>query len=94
MLLPGAWPALVRNLPGSSPRPLQIPFQLVPAGGSLLSLPAGGRTERLVNPVAWERGMVIVQCGTCLVWHKIADAAKLVLEVRYDKDGGGYTESY
>lgn len=48
----------------------------------------GGRTERLVNPVAWEKGMVIVQCEHCKAWHKIADAANMVEEYRYhiDKD--------
>jgi len=44
---------------------------------------ADGRTERLVNPVAWERGMVIAQCAHCEAWHKLADAANLVQEIRY-----------
>ena len=44
-----------------------------------------GRTERLVNPVAWERGMVIAQCGTCNAWHKLADAANLVEEIRFSE---------
>jgi hypothetical protein len=47
---------------------------------------AGGRTERLVNPVAWEKGMVIVQCEHCKAWHKIADAANMVEEYRYHID--------
>ena len=50
---------------------------------SLLLLSTGGRTERLVNPIAWERGMVIVQCEHCKAWHKVADAANLVEEIRY-----------
>jgi hypothetical protein len=45
-----------------------------------------GRTERLVNPLAWERGLVIVQCANCLQWHKVADAANLVEEIRFDTD--------
>lgn len=47
---------------------------------------AGGRTERLVNPVAWEKGMVIVQCEHCKAWHKIADAANMVEEYRYQEE--------
>jgi len=42
-----------------------------------------GRSERLVNPVAWEKGLVIVQCQHCKKWHKVADAANLVEEIRY-----------
>ena len=46
----------------------------------------GGQTERLVNPLAWEKGLVIVQCSQCKAWHKIADAAKLIDEIRFDRD--------
>jgi len=42
-----------------------------------------GRTERLVNPIAWDKGLVIAQCGQCKAWHKLADAANLVQEIRY-----------
>ncbi|EFN52670.1 hypothetical protein CHLNCDRAFT_138626 [Chlorella variabilis] len=42
-----------------------------------------GRSERLVNPVAWNKGMVIAQCQHCQAWHKLADAANLVEEIRY-----------
>lgn len=41
------------------------------------------RTERLVNPVAWHKGLVIAQCGGCQAWHKLADAANLIDEIRY-----------
>lgn len=44
----------------------------------------GGRTERLVNPLAWAKGMVIVQCEHCNAWHKIADANNMVEEYRFD----------
>lgn len=44
----------------------------------------GGRTERLVNPLAWAKGMVIVQCEHCKAWHKIADANNMVEEYRFD----------
>lgn len=47
---------------------------------------AGGRTERMVNPVALEQGMVIVQCAHCNVWHKIADAANMVEEYRFSDE--------
>ncbi|KAL6772242.1 HEP2 [Auxenochlorella protothecoides x Auxenochlorella symbiontica] len=46
----------------------------------------GGRTERAVNPVAWTRGLVIAQCGECDAWHKLADAANLVDEIRYSDE--------
>ena len=44
---------------------------------------AGGRTERLVNPVAWEKGLIFAQCGTCESWHKLRDECSLVEEIRY-----------
>jgi len=44
------------------------------------------RTERLVNPVAWNKGMVICQCAGCQAWHQLADAAGLVDEIRYTDD--------
>ena len=44
----------------------------------------GERTERLVNPLAWEKGLVIVQCGHCSAWHKLADNARLIDEIRFD----------
>ena len=47
---------------------------------------SGGRTTRKTNPVAWERGMVIAQCGQCEAWHKLSDAANLVEEVRLCDD--------
>ncbi|KXZ44572.1 hypothetical protein GPECTOR_65g190 [Gonium pectorale] len=44
----------------------------------------GGRTARLVNPVAWEQGVVFGQCGTCEVWHVLqARNKKIYEEVRY-----------
>ncbi|KAL4436351.1 hypothetical protein ABPG77_009913 [Micractinium sp. CCAP 211/92] len=43
----------------------------------------GGRSERLCNPIAWQKGLVIAQCQHCPSWHKLADAANLVEEIRY-----------
>ena len=42
----------------------------------------------MVNPRAWDSGMVFVQCGdaACGAWHKIADAAGLVEEIRFDNE--------
>jgi hypothetical protein len=45
-----------------------------------------GRSERLVNPIAWDKGLVIVKCQHCEKWHKIADAANLVEEIRFDRE--------
>ncbi|KAK9820391.1 hypothetical protein WJX72_009887 [[Myrmecia] bisecta] len=51
----------------------------------------GGRTERMVNPIAWDKGLVFVQCGQCEAWHKIKDAAGLIEEYRFidDPEGSG-----
>ncbi|CAL8461908.1 g1439 [Coccomyxa elongata] len=43
-----------------------------------------GKTTRMVNPIAWDRGTVFVQCGTCEAWHNIKDAAGLIEEIRYN----------
>ena len=41
----------------------------------------GDRTERLVNPHAWDKGLVYLQCKGCEVWHKFKDNANLVEEI-------------
>jgi len=46
----------------------------------------GGRSERLVNPLAWAKGMVIVQCEQCKAWHKIADSQNMVEEYIFNSD--------
>ncbi|CDY08090.1 BnaC06g02900D [Brassica napus] len=33
----------------------------------------GERTKRLINRLAYERGIVFVQCGGCLKHHKLVD---------------------
>ncbi|XP_022777022.1 mitochondrial protein import protein ZIM17 isoform X2 [Durio zibethinus] len=40
----------------------------------------GERTERLINRLAYERGLVYVQCAGCLHYHKLADNLGLVVE--------------
>ena len=47
---------------------------------------AGATTTRMINRLAWEKGLVFAQCGGCEVWHHIRDAAGLVKEYRF-KDG-------
>jgi hypothetical protein len=37
-------------------------------------LSAGARTARMVNPLAWEKGLVLAQCSGCEAWHKLRDA--------------------
>eukprot|EP00775_Hariotina_reticulata_P003524 gene3524-biopygen5224 len=44
----------------------------------------GGRSARLVNPVAWEKGAVFAQCQHCDVWHTLAAAPHIIEEVRYN----------
>jgi hypothetical protein len=46
----------------------------------------------MINPIAWEKGLVFAQCGNCEVWHNIRDAAGLIQEYRFkevedDADG-------
>lgn len=67
-----------RNLPPSLtllPSPLPLVIIIKP----------DTRTDRMVNPRAWESGMVFVQCGdpACGAWHKVADAAGLVEEINF-----------
>ncbi|KAB2053346.1 hypothetical protein E1A91_A12G185800v1 [Gossypium mustelinum] len=40
----------------------------------------GERSERLINRLAYERGLVYVQCAGCLQYHKLADNLGLVVE--------------
>ncbi|KAL0004922.1 hypothetical protein SO802_012483 [Lithocarpus litseifolius] len=42
----------------------------------------GERTERLINRLAYERGLIYVQCAGCLRHHKLVD--NLGLMVEYD----------
>jgi len=41
----------------------------------------GHRTDRLVNPLAWDKGLVFAQCKGCGVWHKLRDEAQLIDEI-------------
>lgn len=40
----------------------------------------GERTQRLVNRLAYERGLIYVQCAGCLQHHKLVDNLGLVVE--------------
>ncbi|VVA94517.1 unnamed protein product [Arabis nemorensis] len=40
----------------------------------------GERTKRLINRLAYERGLVFVQCGGCLRHHKLVDNLGLIVE--------------
>ncbi|KAM4109227.1 hypothetical protein ACB094_03G104200 [Castanea mollissima] len=42
----------------------------------------GERTERLINRLAYERGLIYIQCAGCLRHHKLVD--NLGLMVEYD----------
>ncbi|GIL76394.1 hypothetical protein Vretimale_5944 [Volvox reticuliferus] len=47
----------------------------------------GGRTARLVNPIAWDKGAVFAQCAKCGVWHVLsAPNKKIFEEVRYNQE--------
>ncbi|GAV73290.1 zf-DNL domain-containing protein [Cephalotus follicularis] len=40
----------------------------------------GERTQRLINPLAYERGLVYVQCAGCSQHHKLVDNLGLVVD--------------
>ncbi|XP_012081996.1 uncharacterized protein LOC105641948 [Jatropha curcas] len=40
----------------------------------------GERTQRLINRLAYERGLVYVQCAGCERYHKLADNLGLIIE--------------
>nr|POE67304.1 dnl-type zinc finger protein [Quercus suber] len=40
----------------------------------------GERTERLINRLAYERGLVYIQCAGCLRHHKLVDNLGLLVE--------------
>ncbi|RID74723.1 hypothetical protein BRARA_B01810 [Brassica rapa] len=40
----------------------------------------GERTKRLINRLAYERGLVFVQCGGCLQHHQLVDNLGLIVE--------------
>ncbi|KAG7975323.1 hypothetical protein I3843_06G092600 [Carya illinoinensis] len=40
----------------------------------------GERTKRLVNRLAYERGLIYVQCAGCLRYHKLVDNIGLIVE--------------
>ncbi|KAF5443500.1 hypothetical protein F2P56_036050 [Juglans regia] len=40
----------------------------------------GERTKRLVNRLAYERGLIYIQCAGCLRYHKLVDNIGLIVE--------------
>ncbi|KAK9834282.1 hypothetical protein WJX81_003288 [Elliptochloris bilobata] len=52
----------------------------------------GSRTTRKVNPIAWDRGMVFVQCAGCEAWHNIRDEMGLIEEVRFTSDSSSESD--
>ncbi|KAJ4710615.1 DNL-type zinc finger protein [Melia azedarach] len=48
----------------------------------------GERTQRLINRLAYERGLVYVQCAGCLRHHKLVDNLGLVVEYDLRKEIG------
>eukprot|EP01025_Chloroclados_australasicus_P003510 TRINITY_DN10839_c0_g2_i3.p1 TRINITY_DN10839_c0_g2~~TRINITY_DN10839_c0_g2_i3.p1 ORF type:complete len:320 (-),score=41.69 TRINITY_DN10839_c0_g2_i3:600-1493(-) len=45
-----------------------------------------GRSWRMVNPWAFSRGLVYVQCYYCKSWHKLVDNISLVEEIHFVHD--------
>ena len=48
----------------------------------------GERSVRRINPLAYKRGTVFVQCQhePCGAWHQLKDNLHLIDEVRFDID--------
>lgn len=46
----------------------------------------GTRTSRLVNPLAWEKGLIFAQCSGCQAWHKLRDEPGLIDEVKFSDE--------
>lgn len=46
----------------------------------------GERTKRLVNRLAYERGLIYVQCAGCLRHHKLVDNLGLIVEYDLRED--------
>ncbi|KAG2322629.1 hypothetical protein Bca52824_015842 [Brassica carinata] len=46
----------------------------------------GERTKRLINRLAYERGLVFVQCGGCLKHHKLVDNLGLIVEYDFRQE--------
>lgn len=44
------------------------------------------RTERAVNPRAWDKGTVFMQCGECGAWHNLRDELNLIDEVVFPEN--------
>ncbi|KAF8108253.1 hypothetical protein N665_0112s0010 [Sinapis alba] len=46
----------------------------------------GERTKRLINRLAYERGLVFVQCAGCLKHHKLVDNLGLIVEYDFRQE--------
>ncbi|KAL0682851.1 hypothetical protein Bca4012_049699 [Brassica carinata] len=46
----------------------------------------GERTKRLINRLAYERGLVFVQCGGCLQHHQLVDNLGLIVEYDFRQE--------
>eukprot|EP00250_Pteridium_aquilinum_P020329 c24785_g6_i1 orf=450-968(-) len=46
----------------------------------------GVRSQRLINPNAYARGTVFVQCGGCDVYHKLVDNLNLIEEYDFRQE--------
>jgi len=85
-------PTSSSSFPSSSVRSRPTLTNTPPTGPTpTLTAPpdAGGRSARLTNPLAWERGLVFCQCQHCGVWHTLAaNNPNLMEEIRYDDPEG------
>ncbi|XP_022149076.1 uncharacterized protein LOC111017577 [Momordica charantia] len=45
-----------------------------------------GRTKRIINRLAYERGLVFVQCAGCQKYHKLVDNLGLIVEYDFQEE--------
>ena len=62
------------------PNQIQLPKVNRSAELSFTCDACGHRTSRMVNPHAYKKGTMFVQCAGCEAWHKIVDNLGLIYE--------------
>ena len=70
-----------RNADGSlPPNAIQIPMPKRRAQLTFTCDKCEARSTKMVNPDAYKRGTMFVQCPNCEVWHKIVDNLGMIFE--------------
>ncbi|GJR25419.1 mitochondrial import protein TIM15 [Tanacetum coccineum] len=53
----------------------------------------GVRSERLINRLAYEKGLVYVQCSGCSQYHKLVDNLNLVVEYDFRDENNAISDA-